>query len=264
MEEVSMNADRRKTLPAFGTLLAVGLVLGALFALWLVPAHGAGVSAQLSAVALPVSEQASITVRGTGIVSARPDTLYAQVGVVTENGLLADAQWDAGQKINAMLGILKDAGVEEKDIATSRYGVDPIMEFPQNQQPRRVGYRVTHILSLKIRAIDNAGKLIDQLGAAGANTVSSIGFGFSDPNALLKQARDAAMGDAWSKGQQYAKLSGVTLGLPLRIEDAGANTLPTREVSQPQGFFSPGSSNTTISPGQADVKVEVNVVYAIK
>jgi hypothetical protein len=222
-------------------------------------------SAPLSSItAAPVGDQARITVKGTGIVSARPDTLYAQVGVQSDNGSLADAQWDAGQKINAMLGILKDAGVEDKDIATSRYAVEPLMEYPPNQQPRRVGYRVTHILSLKIRDIANAGKLIDQLTAAGANNVSNIGFGFSNPTALLRQARDAAMGDAWSKGTQYASLSGVTLGPPLLIEDAGANTAPAPQTINPQGFFAPGSPNTLISPGQLDVRVEVSVVYSIK
>jgi uncharacterized protein YggE len=262
-----MNEERRRTVPPLNALLAAGLVLGVLFAVWLLPARSVatGLSAPLSsATAAPVGDQARITVKGTGIVSARPDTLYAQVGVQSDNGSLADAQWDASQKIAAMLGILKDAGVEDKDIATSRYAVDPLMEYPPNQQPRRIGYRVTHILSLKIRDITNAGKLIDQLAGAGANNVANIGFGFSDPNALLKQARDAAMGDAWGKGQQYARLSGVTLGLPLLIEDAGANTAPARQGPDPQGFFAPGASNTLISPGQLDVRVEVNVVYAIR
>jgi uncharacterized protein YggE len=211
---------------------------------------------------LPVTEQARINVQGTGIVTARPDTLYVQIGVVVDNPTLADAQWDAGQKIDAMLGILKGAGVEDKDIATTRYGVENVMEYPQNQPPRRVGFRVTHILTIKVRDISNSGKLIDQLVAAGANSISNITFGFSNPDALLAQARDAAMDDAYTKGQQYARLGGVALGLPILIQDGAANTPPAPRVTE--GFFIPGSPNTTISPGQQEVRVDVNVVYSIK
>jgi len=262
--------DQNRRVLVISTVL-VTTMLNAFMAVWLVSQSSSSVGAAplgnvdqapFQQAGVPVSEQARINVQGTGIVSARPDTLYVQIGVVVDNPTLADAQWDAAQKINSMLGILKEAGVEDKDIATTRYGVDNVMEYPQNQPPRRVAFRVTHILTIKVRDIDNSGKLIDRLVAAGANSIGNIAFGFSNPDDLLKQARDAAMNDAFSKGQQYAKLGGVTLGLPILIQDAAANTPPAPRLTE--GFYAPGSPNTTISPGQQEVRVDVNVVYSIR
>jgi uncharacterized protein YggE len=267
----TMNGILNRGILVLTTLLVITM-LSAFTTVWLFSQSSSSVGAAplrnieqipLQQAGVPVTEQARINVQGTGIVTARPDTLYEQIGVVVDNPTLADAQWDAGQKINDLLGILKDAGVEDKDIATTRYGVDNVMEYPQNQPPRRVAFRVTHILTIKVRDIDNSGKLIDRLVAAGANSIGNITFGFSNPDALLKQARDAAMNDAFNKGQQYARLGGVTLGLPILIQDAGANT-PPAPTERSTGFYTPGSPNTTISPGQQEVRVDVNVVYSIK
>lgn len=277
-----MDRGQNKTVVMVGALLAGALLFGAFVAVWLVSQAGnsVGVAATAKTVkdvkdvnvaqtgsvsSVPVSEQARITVHGTGIALAQPDILNLQAGVQTQNASLADAQWDVGQKINAMRQILKDGGVDDKDIATSSYSAESVMEYPQNQPPRRVGFRVTHILNIKIRNIEKAGNLIDKLVASGATTIYGMSFGFSDPTGPLKQARDAAMNDAWAKGQQYAKLGGVTLGLPLLIDDTGQNTPPAPTQKSP-GFLDSGapSGNTAISPGTQEVRVEVNVVYSIK
>ncbi len=83
-------------------------------AMWLSPQAGrASVQASVqepvasttnASLAAPLTEQPYISVRGTGIVSARPDVLNVQIGVQVENASLADAQWDANTKINAVSG----------------------------------------------------------------------------------------------------------------------------------------------------------------
>lgn len=259
-----------------GAWLTVGMGLGAAFllcaslVLWLLPQTGGGraqAAPRGGMLAAPLSEQPYISVRGMGIVTARPDLLNIQVGVVIQHAKLADAQWLAASKIEDAMRILKEAGIPDKDIATARFSVEAVMEYPQNQAPRQVGYRVTHILNLKVREIGGAGKLLDQLTAAGIDRVQSLQFGFTDPSALLKQAREQAMSDAKAKAQQIASLGGVGLGTPIAVQDGGSNTA----VNTRSGvFFDSGPTNsgagptTGINPGEQEVRVEVNVVYAIK
>ena len=217
------------------------------------------------ASAAPVLDQPHITVRGSGIVSAKPDIVNLQIGVQIQKDSLQDAQNEASTKINAAMQQLKSAGVEDKDISTAQYNVEPVMDHRDNEAPRVTGFRVTNILAVKIRAIGNAGKLIDSLVQSGANSVYGLSFGFSDPSALMKQAREAAMNDAKAKAGQLATLGGVTLGTPLVIDDGGANvpppvmeTMPAADMGQRAG------AAPAITPGQQEIRVEVQVVYSIK
>jgi uncharacterized protein YggE len=265
-----MDTERSRNMKALGAMLGTFLLLAAFAALWLFPQAGsASVQESTSGLgytpaAVPLTEQPYISVKGMGIVSARPDMLTVQIGVQIENGSLADAQWDANTKINAAMKLLTEGGVADRDISTSRLAVEPVIVYENNKPPRQTGYRVTHILNVKLRDIAKSGKLIDSIVAAGVNRVQSLNFSFSDPTALLKQARDAAMTDAKAKAQQFATQGGVGLGPPILIQEVGANTLP--KSSSP--LFDSGVSNTPpttpINPGEQEVRVEVGVLYAIK
>src|SRR5438270_2325991 len=142
-----------------------------------------------------------------------------QVGVPIQQTSLEDAQSEAATKMDAVTRQLKGAGVDEKDISTAQYNVEPVMNYPQNQAPTVTSFRVTNIVNAKVRDITKAGKLIDDLVKSGANTIYGLSFGFSDPSALMKQAREQAMKDAKAKAEQLATLGGVGLGTPIVIDD---------------------------------------------
>lgn len=243
----------------------------ALLAVVALVAWAAGQSSAISSAqgaplqALAATDQAHIAVRGVGVVLARPDVAYVQLGIEAQNSSLSDAQWDAGRRANAVVEALKQAGVEEKDITTARYAVEPIIQYPPNQPPRQAGYKVTHGLRATIRSVDDTGKLIDASTAAGATLVNSVSFGFSDPNGLVVQARDAAMADAQAKAAQLAGKGGVSLGAALSIQEVGTNAPPS--PNRPRGFY-PGpntesAGQTSVQPGEMQVQVEIDVVYAL-
>ncbi|HKP54046.1 MAG TPA: SIMPL domain-containing protein [Chloroflexia bacterium] len=273
-----MNTERNRYVKALGAMVGAVLLLVAFFALWLFPQAGSArvqeevsrpaysltSSTNYAVSAAPLSEQPYISVRGMGIVSARPDMLTVQIGVVVDNSLLADAQWDANTRIDAAMKLLIAGGVADRDISTARLAVEPVYTYKNNEPPRLAYYRVTNILNVKLRDIAKAGKLIDSVVTAGVNRIQGMSFSFSDPTASLKAARDAAMADAKQKAQQLATQGGVGLGLPIIVQDAGANVAPKSVSNSP--LMDSGSSlpPTQVSPGEQEVRVEVSVVYAIK
>ena len=285
--------NKNRTKMALGSAGAVLLLLGAFTLVWLTPRgpeiSNANVQGQTSSgpslgssgatldklssspinsvVGAAVTDQPHISVHGTGIVSAKPDMANLQIGVQIQNTSLATAQGDAATKMDAAMKQLKAAGVDEKDISTAQYNVEPVMDYSQQNAPPRVtGFRVTNILNVKIRDIAKAGKVIDDLVGAGANTVYGLSFGFSDPTALMKQAREQAMNDAKTKAGELASLGGVGLGTPLVIDDSGANVPPVimDAVNKSMGAGMAPDAATPVNPGQQEIRVEVNVVYAIK
>jgi uncharacterized protein YggE len=210
-------------------------------------------------------ESPRISVRGTGIVSAKPDMATVQIGVQIQNASLDAAQAEAADKSNALLDQIKAAGVEEKDIATSQFSVEPVMNYRDNQAPEVTGFRVTHMFTVKIRDLGKAGQIIDDLVASGANTVYGLSFGFSNPDALMNQAREQAVKNARATAEQLATLGGVSLGGVILIEDGGSNTPPV-PVAMPASDMARGAGGAApmIQAGQQEVLVQVNVVYAIK
>ena len=211
----------------------------------------------------PILEQAHISVRGSGVVSAKPDMANLQVGVQIQNSSLNNAQSEAATKADAIMNQLKAAGIEDKDISTAQYNVEPVMNYRDNQPPEVTGFRVTNIMNVKIRDISKAGKLIDDLVKSGANSIYGLSFSFSDPTAVMKQAREQAMNDAKAKAQELASLGGVALGAPLVIEDSGANVPPVI-IEQRAMDASVAAAAPPINPGQQEIRVDVTVSYAIK
>lgn len=211
-----------------------------------------------------VSDQPRISVRGSGAVSARPDMANLQVGVSIQNPSLEAAQSEAASKMDALIGNLKAAGIAEKDINTTQYNVEPVMDYRDGQAPTVTGFRVTNVVEVKIRDLSKASKLIDDLVKSGANTIYGLNFGFSDPTAVMKQAREAAVKDAREKAEQLAGLNGVTLGSVLLVDDGGANVPPPVIEAKVANSMAQDAALPPINPGQQEVRVEVSVVYGIK
>ena len=289
-----MDSDRNKLTVILGTVAGVALLLAAFLVVWLVPRE-AGVtgatgnstsggsvtsvgrtggsqlnnaSAQegkVDGTGISVGDQPRISVRGSGAVSARPDMASLQIGVSIQNPSLDAAQSEAASKMDALVQQLKDAGIDEKDINTTQYNVEPVMDYRDGQSPTVTGFRVTNVVDVKVRDLSKASKLIDGLVKSGANTIYGLSFGFSDPSALMKQAREAAVKDAREKAEQLAVLNGVALGSVLVVDDAGANLpTPAFETKVANSMAQDASALPPINPGQQEVRVEVSVVYGIK
>ena len=214
----------------------------------------------------PILEQPHISVRGNGVVSAKPDMVNLQVGVQIQNASLDGAQTEAATKADAIVNQLKAAGIEEKDISTAQYNVEPVMNYRENEPPTVTGFRVTNIMNVKVRDITKAGKLIDDMVKSGANTIYGLSFSFSDPTAVMKQAREQAMNDAKAKAQELASLGGVALGAPIVIDDGGANVPPIimDQAMNAGAERSVAAMAPPINPGQQEIRVDVTVIYAIK
>jgi uncharacterized protein YggE len=124
------------------------------------------------------------------------------------------------------------------------------------------GYRVTNVLSVSVRKVDSAGKVIDDAVGAGGNNaiVQSISFTIEDTEALTQAAREDAMKEARAKAGQLANHAGVNVGKPISIIEGGA-AIPY-EVSPIAARAA--DTATPIEPGQLQVVVSVTVLYAIE
>src|SRR5687768_7933224 len=81
-----------------------------------------------------------ITVTGDGRVFARPDIAEITVGVSTGPQATAErAMTLLTERFTAVVEAVREAGVEEKDITTSNFSLNPQYDFQNGQQTLR-GY----------------------------------------------------------------------------------------------------------------------------
>lgn len=190
--------------------------LGAL-ALFLV-IEAASALKQFHYIGSGVTASNTISVSGTGEVFAVPDRATFTATVHEEAKTVSGAQDAATKKANAVVDYLKGAGVEEKDIKTTNYSVNPKYEYSQgicsqNYCPpgkqTLVGFEVYQTVEVKVKDTKKAGDLLTGVGGKGASEVSGLSFTIEDEDALKAQAREKAIAQAKTKADALAKQLGV-------------------------------------------------------
>jgi len=213
------------------------------------------------------SQQEGIWVTGQGKVTAVPDIVTLRLGIEAQEATVAEAQTQAAEAMDKVMAALTDNGVAEKDIQTQYFSIRQVTQWDRVKEEETViGYRVTNMVTAKIRDTDKAGAIIDAVAEAGGDLtrISSIGFSIDDPSAYYEEAREKAMAEAKAKAEQLAELADVTLGKPTYIS-AGIQVSPiTRSVVVVEEAVPVAPAVTPISPGEMEISLTVQVAYSIQ
>ena len=172
---------------------------------------------------------ATVSVNGTGSVSVTPDAATISVGVNIVETNLSEAQAKATSQMTAVLDALKAAGIDEKDIQTSNYSVYIMQNYDNNGFPAEItGYQVNNQVNATVRELDKLGDILDQVVAAGANSIYGITFMATDVEDAASQARASAVANARAKAEELAAAAGASLGASFRSPKATPRPLCRR------------------------------------
>ena len=212
-----------------------------------------------------LSQQSTgIWVTGEGKVSVVPDVAILNLGVEAQEETVAEAQQQAAEAMEAVMAVLDEYGIAEKDIQTQRFSIYPVRRW-QNDKEILIGYRVTNTVTVKVRNIENTGTIIDAAATAGGDytRINSIGFTVDEPTDYYEEVREKAMADAGAKAKQLAELAGVDLGKPTYINEGGVYFPVPRDFYKGEAAAAPAPT-TPISPGETEIRLTVQVVYSIE
>jgi uncharacterized protein YggE len=252
----------------FKLILVVALVVVlAVVGLGLTGCTSNGAVAQdLQPVNVSINDQQGIWVSGEGKVTVTPDIATVSLGVSSQSSTVAVAQSQASIAMDKVIAALTGSGVAKNDIKTQYFNIQQLTRYDNNTQQSVVtGYMVSNTVAAKIRVVDKTGSIIDAVAVAGGDytRVNGINFSVDKPEQYYSQARELAIKDAKSRADQLAKLAGVTLGRATYISEGAASTPMPYPVSARMELA--GSAPTTsISPGQTDIVLNVQVAYAIQ
>ena len=210
----------------------------------------------------PEQKLPAVTVTGEATITSAPDVAILHAGVTSQAKTAREAMTESAKLMTAVLASLKESGVAERDIQTSRISLTPIREQKMASSSTKnpaniVAVEASSLLTVRIHDINKSAEVLDKMITAGANLVTGISFEISEPSKLLDQARAEAIADAKRKAEIYAKAAGVTLGRPLSISEGyisrpRAQTMAMREASE-----------MPIQPGEEKIGINVSVAYEL-
>lgn len=207
----------------------------------------------------PLSARAAdktVTVTGEATISVAPDTAMIRIGVTSQGKTAREASDTNAQKMTLVLGAIRDSGIADRDVQTSRLTLQPQYDPNKAGPARLLGFQVTNQVTVKIRDIDKLPNILDKAIGAGANEMSGIEFVVSEQSKLLDQARDEAIADARRKAELYAKAAGAKLGPVMTIAEEGVPN-PPRPIAALRAGMVP------VAPGERELRAAVVVSFEL-
>ena len=240
-----------------------------------------------------------IVVSGSGRATSSPDLATLNLGVEVTDTTVSEARTTAATSLTAIIATIKEDGVEETDIQTGRYSIQPRytgrevtrcievessgtengqegtasepmeQECFQEYQSVITGYQVSNSLTVKVRDLDTVDDVIDGAVEAGGDHIRFNGLSFSleDTSELESQARTAAVADLKFKAGELATLSGVLLEDLVYLTEVGSTPpelyRPEFALAKAAADSFGGAVSTPIAPGEVAVDVKVLGHFAI-
>jgi uncharacterized protein YggE len=249
--------------------LTVALVLPlGLASAWLWGQVSSPAAAQTATTEATYSPAETITVVGQGSVRIKPDIAQVSIGVETSAETVGEAVEDSKTQMASIMEALTKAGIAEKDIQTMNYSIQfdrypesrPLPADTETGQAQPV-YRVTNMVNVTIRDLEEVSNVLDAVVAGGANNIWGVSFSLEDQIAAQADARAKAIEDARARAEALAELSGVTLGPVMSVSEVisgSPSPVVMREAAMAAGGAGP------ISPGELEIGYQVQVAYFIE
>lgn len=201
------------------------------------------------------------TVNGTGKATGIPDTAQLSIGVTKTGSTVTIAQNQANTAANKIIEDFKKLGIEDKNIKTTNYSINPNYDYSRGGTQSITGYTVTQTLEVDITPIDIANKAFDAATADGANLVGGVNFTFNDKTQkdLENKAREEAVKMAKEKAQNLTSATGIRLGKIVDVQES--NDFTPRPIMMAQGLGAAKSADTQLQPGENSITINITLSY---
>ena len=217
----------------------------------------------------------TIHVSGTAVVNVTPDRVLIQLGVQSNGRTPQLVEVANSATIYRVIKAIKRLDVEEKDIVTDRYVINPI--YDDYNSLTIEGYRIYNVVAITLHDISKVNDVLVAALSAGANQVVNVEFYLSDLRKYRDQARELAVIAAGEKAHDLAEAAGAEAGCVLSINEntwsyfSGGywgrnNNLWTQNTVQnvpSSGGSGDSSEFGPVNLGMISVRAEVNISYSL-
>jgi uncharacterized protein YggE len=218
----------------------------------------------VAAAVAPTEADNTIVMTGTGEAVGTPDQLAFNLGVRTQAADVSTALQQANAVTRKVVKAVRGHEVAFKDIQTTGLSIHPTFDYSSSGPAVITGYAVGQTVAILQRDLRDAGATISAAVDAGGNAVrlSNVRLQVGDDEALLSEARKAAIAEAHDKAEQYASAAGTVLGTVSSVREVSAPA-PMVQSYRTASLDSAEPSSVPIRPGRSETSVTVSVVWSL-
>lgn len=214
-----------------------------------------------------INERTSVSVSGRGTVYLEADLVNFSVNIHEKASTTAEAQQAVNKNMTAVLNILKEFKIEDKDISTTALNFSTDYYWESGKQIKD-GESVSQTVYVTMRNLNSFPSLADALGTRLTGIqFYNVSFDSTRKAEASKQARELAYKDALEKAQLYAKQAGLEVSRPVNISEdytSYANTSFKRSDLMAMEAAADTSYATQTPTGLLSAEIAVNVVFELK
>ncbi|ADE35963.1 SIMPL domain-containing protein [Methanohalophilus mahii] len=207
------------------------------------------------------SSENTMHMSGNSEMMVVPDTATLNIGAEVMAPTAEEASQENAAIMNAVIEELKNIGLEEEDIQTSRVSVRPVYNYEERTRTIE-GYSASNNVQITTTMLDSLGEMIDRSASAGANQIGGISFTVSDDKQkeLREDLISEAVADASSKAEILAENLGVEI-ISVKSSSISDNNQPRIFYEEVAEEIEKESGPTPIEPGESKISMSVQVTY---
>ncbi len=210
---------------------------------------------------LPITR--TITVQGMAKTAVTPDVARISFSVIAEGKSTEGLQKET-QKMNAAIDFIKSKGVDESDIKTEGYSLNPKYSYNEKKGQSFIdGYTFNQSASVNVRDLESVGEIISGLAGLGVNVVNGPSLSVEDPEGALAAARTEAFDKAFDKAYAMARQNGARLGRVVTFSENNGD-VPHPYFARGMEAMAADIGAPTIEPGTQELNVTVSVTYELR
>jgi uncharacterized protein len=208
-------------------------------------------------------ESARVIAHGEAVVSARPDQVRIQVGVVSQAPTAQEAGAQNAKQSSTLIAELKQLLGSGAEFQTMNYSVYPNYRTQRDGgKPTIVGYQANNTVEIRLNDVSAAGKVIDAATKSGANQIQGVHFSVRDEQKLRGEALAKAAVQARANAAALASSVGLKVIRLVRVEDGEPpRVIPLR--AEMMMAKSADAAQTPVEPGEVQVRATVTVTAEV-
>lgn len=216
----------------------------------------------VATTAFAAEDAARVIAHGEGSVSAKPDQVRIQIGVVTQAATAQDAGAQNARQSSAVISELKQLLGGGAEFQTMNYSLYPNYRTQRDGgKPVISGYQANNTVEVRLTDISLAGKAIDAATKSGANQVQGVHFSVRDEQKIRGEALAKAAVQARANAQALASSVGLKVIRLVRVEDGEpVRIIPVRAEMM---MKSADAAPTPLEPGEVQVRATVTVTAEV-
>lgn len=198
-------------------------------------------------------EKNKITATGEHTVRSAPDTVSITFTVTAQYNEARDTEGAVRSKYDAAIKKRVMENYPQLVVERTSYSIQPVMEYPKDQKPRRVGFRATQSITFSTQELGIAGRVVQdatgidesEADEGGATLlVEGVDFYLKDDDAAEMEALKMATKKARAKIEAMAAAAGVSTWTISRIDEDG--------YSRPRSIHYESSRALSAAPRSGD------------